>query len=97
LNEAGVVEADGEGGSYFIRDGIIIVRRMRSLKMELSLVVGLEYENGAWWESKAVADQIEEGTRSLNPLRRFLFHLLSTCARSDSTRCCFRVQIVAAT
>ena len=25
LNEAGVVEADGPGGSYFIRDGIIIV------------------------------------------------------------------------
>ena len=25
LNQAGVQEADGEGGSYFIRDGIIIV------------------------------------------------------------------------
>ena len=25
LNEAGVVDADGDGGSYFIRDGIIIV------------------------------------------------------------------------
>jgi glucose-1-phosphate adenylyltransferase len=25
LNEAGVVEADGPGGAYFIRDGIIIV------------------------------------------------------------------------
>ena len=25
LNEAGVLEADGEGGSYFIREGIIIV------------------------------------------------------------------------
>ena len=25
LNEAGTLEADGEGGSYYIRDGIIIV------------------------------------------------------------------------
>jgi glucose-1-phosphate adenylyltransferase len=25
LNEAGVTEVDGAGGSYFIRDGIIIV------------------------------------------------------------------------
>ena len=25
LNEAGIADADGEGGSYFIRDGIIIV------------------------------------------------------------------------
>ncbi len=25
LNEAGVAEADGPGGAYFIRDGIIIV------------------------------------------------------------------------
>jgi glucose-1-phosphate adenylyltransferase len=25
LNEAGVIEAEGPGGSYFIRDGIIII------------------------------------------------------------------------
>ena len=32
LNEAGVVEADGEGGSYFIRDGIIIVPKNALIK-----------------------------------------------------------------
>jgi glucose-1-phosphate adenylyltransferase len=32
LNEAGVMEADGEGGSYFIRDGIIIVPKNAVIK-----------------------------------------------------------------
>jgi glucose-1-phosphate adenylyltransferase len=32
LNEAGVMELDGEGGSYFIRDGIIIVPKNAVIK-----------------------------------------------------------------
>ncbi len=32
LNEAGVIEADGAGGSYFIRDGIIIVPKNALIK-----------------------------------------------------------------
>lgn len=32
LNEAGVMEADGEGGSYFIRDGIIIIPKNATIK-----------------------------------------------------------------
>jgi glucose-1-phosphate adenylyltransferase len=32
LNEAGVTEADGEGGTYFIRDGIIIVPKNALIK-----------------------------------------------------------------
>ena len=32
VNEAGVVEADGEGGSYFIRDGIIMVPKNAVIK-----------------------------------------------------------------
>ncbi len=32
LNEAGTLEADGEGGSYFIRDGIIIVPKNAVIK-----------------------------------------------------------------
>jgi glucose-1-phosphate adenylyltransferase len=32
LNEAGVTEADGEGGSYYIRDGIIIVPKSAVIK-----------------------------------------------------------------
>ncbi len=32
LNEAGVMEVDGEGGSYFIRDGIIIVPKNAVIK-----------------------------------------------------------------
>jgi glucose-1-phosphate adenylyltransferase len=32
LNEAGVTEADGEGGSYYIRDGIIIVPKSAIIK-----------------------------------------------------------------
>jgi glucose-1-phosphate adenylyltransferase len=32
LNEAGVIEADGEGGAYFIRDGIIIVPKNGVIK-----------------------------------------------------------------
>ena len=34
LNEAGVSEADGDGGSYFIRDGIIIVPKNAVIKDE---------------------------------------------------------------
>jgi glucose-1-phosphate adenylyltransferase len=32
LNEAGLVEVDGEGGAYFIRDGIIIVPKNAVIK-----------------------------------------------------------------
>lgn len=32
LNEAGVLEADGEGGSYYIRDGIILVPKNAVIK-----------------------------------------------------------------
>jgi len=32
VNEAGVVEANGEGGSYFIRDGIIMVPKNALIK-----------------------------------------------------------------
>jgi glucose-1-phosphate adenylyltransferase len=32
MNEAGVIEADGEGGTYFIRDGIIIVPKDAVIK-----------------------------------------------------------------
>lgn len=32
LNESGVMEADGEGGSYFIRDGIIIIPKNATIK-----------------------------------------------------------------
>jgi glucose-1-phosphate adenylyltransferase len=32
LNEAGVVQADGDGGSYFIRDGIIIIPKNAIIK-----------------------------------------------------------------
>ena len=32
LNEAGVMEADGEGGSYFIRDGIIIIPKNATIR-----------------------------------------------------------------
>jgi glucose-1-phosphate adenylyltransferase len=32
VNEAGVPEADGEGGSYFIRDGIILVPKNAVIK-----------------------------------------------------------------
>jgi len=32
VNEAGVMDRDGEGGSYFIRDGIIIVPKGAVIK-----------------------------------------------------------------
>jgi glucose-1-phosphate adenylyltransferase len=32
INEAGVIEANGEGGSYFIRDGIIIIPKNATIK-----------------------------------------------------------------
>ena len=32
INEAGVMEADGEGGSYFIRDGIILIPKNAVIK-----------------------------------------------------------------